>query len=173
MQKYIIFTTENKVNNRKSGYMKQLDEIDRKLLNILQINSRITIRELSEKLHLSTTPIHERIKKLEKSGYIKQYLTLLDPKLLGKTLIVYISVSLSTHTKEAVDEFEKDMEKLDEIMECYYISGNYDFLLKVHCNDMEGYHDFITSKFSVIKNITQFYSSFVMAEAKVKRNFSL
>ena len=67
--------------------MKPLDEIDRKLLNILQLNSRITIRELSDKLHLSTTPIHERIKKLERSGYIKQYLTLIEPKLLGKKLI--------------------------------------------------------------------------------------
>lgn len=172
-QKYIIFTVINKVNCRKSDYMKQLDEIDRKLLNILQVNSRITIRELSEKLHLSTTPIHERIKKLEKSGYIRQYLTLLDSKMLGKKLIVYISVSLNTHTKEAVDEFEKEMEKLDEIMECYYISGNSDFLLKVHCNDMDDYHNFITYKFSIIKNITQFYSSFVMAETKIKRHFTL
>jgi Lrp/AsnC family transcriptional regulator, leucine-responsive regulatory protein len=153
--------------------MKQLDEIDVKLLNILQVNSRITIRELSEKLHLSTTPIHERIKKLEKSGYIKQYLTLLDPKLLGKKLIIYISVSLNSHTREAVEEFEKEMHNLDEIMECYYISGTYDFLLKVYCNDMEDYHNFITTRFSVIKNITQFYSSFVMTESKMKRNFNL
>ena len=153
--------------------MKPLDEIDRKLLNILQLNSRITIRELSDKLHLSTTPIHERIKKLERSGYIKQYLTLVDPKLLGKKLIVYISVSLNNHTKEAIDEFEKEMEKLDEVMECYYISGNSDFLINVHCNDMDDYHNFITFKFSIIKNITQFYSSFVMAETKVKRHFKL
>lgn len=153
--------------------MKQLDEIDRRLLNILQTDSRITIRELAEKLHLSTTPVHERIKKLEKKGYIKQYLTLLDPKLLGKKLIVYVSVSLNSHTREAIDEFEQEMMKLDEIMECYYVSGNSDFLLKVHCNDMDDYHNFITGRFSVIKNITQFYSSFVMAETKIKRHFTL
>ncbi len=153
--------------------MKKLDEIDRKLLNILQTDSRITVRELSEKLHLSTTPVHERIKKLEGNGYIQQYIAVLDPKLLGKRLIVYISVSLVTHTKEAVDEFEAAMERLDEVMECYYISGNADFLVKVYCNDMDDYHSFITYKFSVIKNITQFYSSFVMAETKVKRNYSL
>lgn len=172
-KKNIILAWLNAVNYRRSSYMKQLDEIDRKLLNILQTDSRVTIRELSERLHLSTTPVHERIKKLEKSGYIKQYLTLLDPKLLGKKLIVYISVSLNSHTREAIDEFEKEMEKLDEIMECYYISGNYDFLLKVHCNDMEDYHNFVTCRFSVIQNITQFYSSFVMAETKMKRHFSL
>lgn len=153
--------------------MKPIDEIDRKLLNILQKNSRITIRELSEQLHLSTTPIHERIKKLEKSGYIKQYITLVDPKMIGKKLIVYISVSLNEHTKEAIQEFEDQMEKMDEVMESYYISGSSDFLLKVYCNDMDDFHNFITNKFSVIGNITQFYSSFVMSENKVKRNFVL
>lgn len=153
--------------------MKPIDEIDRKLLNILQKNSRITIRELSEQLHLSTTPIHERIKKLEKSGYIKQYITLVDPKMIGKKLIVYISVSLNQHTKEAIQEFEDQMEKMDEVMESYYISGSSDFLLKVYCNDMDDFHNFITNKFSVIGNITQFYSSFVMSENKVKRNFVL
>jgi len=153
--------------------MKPLDEIDRKLLNVLQTNSRITIRELSEKLHLSTTPIHERIKKLEKSGYIKHYLTLIDPKLIGKKLIAYVSVSLNKHTKEAIDEFEKEMDKMDEVMECYYISGNIDFLLKVYCNDMDDFHHFVTTKFSTIENISQFYSSFVMTEAKVKQQFKL
>lgn len=153
--------------------MKAIDEIDRKLLNILQINSRITIRELSEKLHLSTTPIHERIKKLEKNKYIKQYITLVDPKMIGKNLIVYVSVSLNKHTKEAIEEFESQMVKLDEVMESYYISGSSDFLLKVFCNDMDDFHHFITNKFSVIGNITQFYSSFVMSETKVKQNFIL
>lgn len=153
--------------------MKPIDEIDRKLLNVLQENSRITIRELSEKLHLSTTPIHERIKKLEKAGYIKNYITILDPKKIGKNLIVYISVSLNKHTKEAIDEFELEMEKLEEVMECYYISGSSDFLLKIHCENMDAFHDFITNKFSIISNITQFYSSFVMSESKVKRSFKL
>lgn len=103
--------------------MRNIDEIDRKLLNILQDNSRVTIRELSERLHLSTTPIHERIKKLEKNGYIKQYITLLDPKALGKKLTVFISVSLSSHTKEVIDAFELEVKKLPEVMECYYVSG--------------------------------------------------
>ncbi|ALO16346.1 Leucine-responsive regulatory protein [Salinivirga cyanobacteriivorans] len=153
--------------------MKPIDEIDRKLLNELQVNSRITIRELSEKLHLSTTPIHERIKKLEKGGYIKQYVTLLDPKKFDKKLMVYISVSLRDHAKEAVEAFEQEIEQLDEVMECYYISGSSDFLLKVFCDDMDGFHDFITNKFSTIDNITQFYSSFVMYGSKVKYDFKL
>lgn len=147
---------------------KKLDDTDRKILNILQKNSRVTIRELSEKLHLSTTPIHERLKKLESNGYIKEYITLIDPKKIGKLLTIYISASLHEHTKDSIDEFEGQMNLLEEVMECYYISGSFDFLLKVQCSDMDEYHRFITQKFSTIKNITQFYSSFVMAEAKVK-----
>jgi len=153
--------------------MKNIDEIDRKLLNVLQDNSRITIRELSERLHLSTTPIHERIKKLEKNGFIKHYVTLLDPKMLGKKLTVFVSVSLMNHTKETVDEFEREMKKMPEVMECYYVSGNWDFLLKIQCNDMEDYHNFVIHRFSVIKNITQFNSSFVMSETKITHKFEL
>ncbi|MCG8410999.1 MAG: Lrp/AsnC family transcriptional regulator [Bacteroidales bacterium] len=153
--------------------MKALDEIDRKLLNILQVNSRITIRELSEKLHLSTTPIHERIKKLEKNGYIKQYITLVEPRMIGKKLIVYISVSLTKHTKDAIREFESKMDEIPEVMESYYVSGSSDFLLKIYCQDMDDFHDFITNKFSVIGNISQFNSSFVISENKVKQNFVL
>ncbi len=162
-------------NNRllKHKTMKPIDEIDRKLLNELQANSRITIRELSEKLHLSTTPIHERIKKLEKGGYIQQYITLLNPKKFDKTLMVYISVSLRDHTKKAILDFEAKVNALDEVMECYYISGSSDFLIKVVCNNMDDFHDFLTNRFSVITNITQFYSSFVMYGSKVKYNFDL
>jgi DNA-binding Lrp family transcriptional regulator len=153
--------------------IRTIDEIDTKILNLLQENSRITIRELSEKLFLSSTPIHERIKKLEKDGIIKQYITLLDPKKLNKDLLVYISVNLIKHTKEAVDQFMADVNKLDEVLECYYISGNSDFLLKVYCSGMDEYHQFLTEKFSIIENMSQFYSSFVLTESKVSYQFKL
>ncbi len=153
--------------------IKNIDNVDRKLLNILQQNSRVTIRELSEKLELSTTPIYERIKKLEKNGIIKKYISIIDPRYIGKKLTVYISVSLQDHGKESIETFENQMNLLDEVMECYYISGNYDFLLKVQCYDMEDYHQFIIQKFSTFKNITQFYSSFVIAEAKLKYDYRL
>ncbi len=152
---------------------KQIDEIDLKLLNLLQDNSRITIRNLSEKLYLSTTPIYERIKKLEKSGLIKQYITLLDPKKIDRNLIVFISINLTKHTKEVVEGFEKAIARLDEVSECYYISGNFDFLLKVYCKDMDAYHDFLTDKLSVIENISQFYSSFVLTNSKLSYKFKL
>lgn len=150
-----------------------IDETDTKILNLLQRNSRITIRELSEKLFLSSTPIHERIKKLEKEGIIKRYITLLDPKKINRDLVVYISVNLIKHTKEAVDKFMEDVDGLDEVLECYYISGNSDFLLKVYCTGMEEYHQFLTEKFSVIENMSQFYSAFVLAESKLSYQFKL
>lgn len=153
--------------------MKNIDEIDRKLMNVLQDNSRITIRELSEKLHLSTTPIHERIKKLEKNGFIREYVTLLDPKKIGRKLTVFVSVTLLNHSKEIIDEFEEEMKKMPEVMECYYVSGTWDFMLKIQCEDMESYHDFVIHKFSVIKNVTQFYSAFVMSETKVTHKYKL
>ena len=152
---------------------KPIDEIDIKILNLLQQNSRITIRELSENTSLSSTPIHERIKKLEKDGIIKQYITLLDPKKIDKKLLVYISVNLIKHTKDAVDKFIDDINQLDEVLEAYYISGNSDFLLKVYCLGMDEYHQFITEKFSVIENMSQFYSSFVLTESKVTYQFKL
>ncbi len=152
---------------------KQIDEIDLKLLNLLQDNSRITIRKLSEKLFLSTTPIYERIKKLEKSGLIKQYITLLEPKKIERNLIVFISINLTKHTKDVVESFEKAIAKLDEVSECYYISGNFDFLLKVYCKNMDAYHDFLTDKLSIIENISQFYSSFVLTNSKLSYKFKL
>ena len=152
---------------------KQFDEIDMKLLNLLQDNSRITIKNLSEKLFLSTTPIYERIKKLEKAGLIKQYITLLDPNKIDRKLVVFISINLTSHTKEVVEGFEKAVEKLDEVSECYYVSGNFDFLLKVYYKDMEAYHDFLTDKLSVIDNISQFYSSFVLTNSKLSYKFKL
>lgn len=168
-----LFLEKVTVTPSKTSHMKPIDEIDLKLLNLLQDNSRITIRELSEKLFLSTTPIYERIKKLEKSGYIRQYITLIDPKKINKKLIVYISVVLNKHTREAVETFEHDINQLDEVMESYYISGNADFLLKVYCYDMDDYHHFIAEKFSIIQNISQFYSSFVLSESKVSYHFKL
>ena len=151
--------------------MKKLDKIDYDLINILQNDARITIKEISTKLGLTKTPIYERIKKLEKHGYIKQYVALVDNKKIDKGLITYISVLLNKHHKTVVDNFIEKVNNLPEVMECYYISGNSDFLLKIYTKDMEGYKDFIENKFSVISDINQFFSSFVMDTTKYKTAF--
>lgn len=151
--------------------MKKLDKIDYGLINILQNDARITVKEISAKLGLSKTPIYERIKKLEKHGYIKKYVALVDNEKIDRGLITYISVLLNKHHKTVVDNFIEKVNNLTEVMECYYISGNSDFLLKVYTKDMDGYKNFIENKFSVINNINQFYSSFVMDTTKYKTAF--
>ncbi|NOZ47201.1 MAG: Lrp/AsnC family transcriptional regulator [Chlorobi bacterium] len=151
----------------------ELDKIDKQILNLLQKNSRITTKEISEKLGLTKTPIYERIKKLERKGIIKSYFTLLDHKKIEKNLIVYINVLLSQHTREVVNAFVDKINSFPEVMECYYISGNADFLLKVYCKDMDDYHEFIMNKFSIIGNVNQFYSSFVLEESKYEGRFLL
>lgn len=158
---------------KKTFMEAKFDKTDIRILNLLQQNARITSKEISEKLGLTKTPIYERIKKLERRGIIKSYVTLLDHNKIDKNLIVFINVSLNKHTKEVVESFISQVNAFTEVMECYYISGNADFLLKVYCKDMNDYQDFIMNKFSVIENVNQFYSSFIMAETKVKTAFSM
>ncbi len=156
-----------------SFMINDLDIIDRQILSLLQANARITTKEISEKLGLTKTPIYERIKKLERKKIIKKYVTILDNRQIDLSLVVYINVLLNKHTKEAVGSFENQVKNFDEVMECYYISGNADFLVKVVCKDMDDYHDFIMNKFSIIENINQFYSSFVLSESKTETAYSI
>ncbi|MBI9069743.1 MAG: Lrp/AsnC family transcriptional regulator [Salinivirgaceae bacterium] len=151
--------------------MKQLDHIDREILSILQTDCRITAKDIATRLGMSKTPVYERIKKLEIQGYIVKYVAITDPKKAGKGLIIYLSVLLDNHNKESVDEFVEKINMLPEVNECYYVSGNIDFLLKVFIRDMDDYHRFITSDFSNIPNMSRFYSSFVMETSKYETAF--
>ena len=151
--------------------MKQIDNIDREILKILQDDCRITAKEIATRLGMSKTPVYERIKKLEAQGYITKYVALADPKKAGKGLIIYISVILHNHNKEAVDEFTSSINTLQEVNESYYVSGNIDFVLKVFVKSMDDYHRFITQDFSNIKNMSRFYSSFVLETSKYETAF--
>lgn len=145
--------------------MQKLDRTDRRILQLLQKDCRITIKELSEKLHLTNTPVYERVKKLERSGIIKNYAAILDPDLIDRSMSVFISVSLSRHTRDIVEKFKADALALPEVMEFYYISGNYDALIKIMVKDMHEYQQFIQEKLSKFEMITRFYSTFVIASA--------
>jgi DNA-binding Lrp family transcriptional regulator len=151
--------------------MKQIDAIDKEILQILQSDCRITAKEIASRLGMSKTPVYERIKKLESQGFITKYVALTDPKKAGKGLIIYLSVLLDNHSKESVNEFVSSVSKLNEVNECYYVSGNIDFLLKVFIKDMDDYHRFITQDFSNIKNMSRFYSSFVLETSKYETAF--
>ncbi|MEP7230982.1 MAG: Lrp/AsnC family transcriptional regulator [Ginsengibacter sp.] len=143
-----------------------LDTKDLAILRLLQENARITIKEISGKVHLSTTPVHERIKRMEDSGVIKQYATLVDHAKVKRGLIVICYVSLKQHSKNAGVKFIKTIHELNEVVECFSISGEFDFMLKVACEDMNTYYDFHVNKLSQIENMGHVQSVFVMGVIK-------
>ncbi|MEP1489510.1 MAG: Lrp/AsnC family transcriptional regulator [Algibacter sp.] len=144
----------------------QLDAIDVRILKQLQKNSNLTNKELSVKVNLSRTPVFERVKKLEKAGYIKQYVAILDAEKLDKGLTVFCNITLKEHTREIGNQFVKDILVLKEVVECYNISGDYDFLLKVLVKDMKQYQNFVLNHLGGVQNIGSAHSTFVMGEIK-------
>ena len=142
------------------------DKKDLAILKLLQQNARLTVKEISEKVHLSTTPVHERIKRMEESGIIKEYVTILDNSKVKKGLTVICYVSLKQHGKNAGVKFIKTINDLNEVIECFSISGEFDFVLKVVCEDMNAYYDFHVNKLSEIENVGHLQSVFVMGIIK-------
>jgi|TARA_B110000495_G_C23018185_1_gene603518 Lrp/AsnC family leucine-responsive transcriptional regulator len=143
-----------------------IDKIDITLLNLLQNNTKLNTKELAQKVGLSVTPTYERIKRLEKQGYIKHYVAILDRKLIDKNLMVISFVSLILHSKDVQIEFEKSVIEYAEVIECFHVTGSYDYQLKVVVSDMEEYQSFIKNKLSSINNIANVQSSFVMSSLK-------
>lgn len=150
----------------KTVEMPALDKTDLAILRLLQQNARITIKEISEKVHLSSTPVHERIRRMEETGVIKQYVTLLNGAMLKKGLMVICYLSLRQHSKAAGDKFIKTILQMDEVIECLTISGQYDFMLKVVAENMDAYYDFHVNRLSQIENIGNVQSVFVMGVIK-------
>lgn len=143
-----------------------LDAKDVEILKMLQQNARITVKEIADTIHLSTTPVHERIKRLEQSGIITRYAAMLDAAKLGKKLMVICHVSLREHNKIAGSKFIRSILAMPEVLECYSISGEFDFLLKVLTEDMESYYNFHVNKLSQVENVGHVQSTFVMGVVK-------
>ncbi|HTN08379.1 Lrp/AsnC family transcriptional regulator [Agriterribacter sp.] len=143
-----------------------LDDKDIAILRLLQQNARITVREISDAIHLSTTPVHERIKRMEEAGVIRQYATLLDHTKIKRGLMVICYVSLRQHNKTAGAKFIKAIQDMQEVTECYNISGDFDFMLKVMVENMDAYYDFHVNKLSEAENIGHVQSVFVMGIVK-------
>ena len=150
-----------------------IDKTDRQILNILQENSKTTHKEIAEKLHLSRTPIFDRIRKMERRGIIRKYVALLNPKKIGRDLTVFCFVTLKEHGIGPVADFQKEIQKNPKVMECYHIAGNFDFFLKVMVRDVDEYQDFALKELSAIRNISQVQSSFVLGELKSELKFEL
>jgi len=143
-----------------------LDEKDRLILRLLQENAKITVREIAAKVHLSTTPVHERIKRMEDAGVILQYATLVNPSRVKKGLMVICYVSLKEHNKKSGAKFIRTINELTEVIECYNISGEFDFMLKVVAENMDAYYDFHVNKLGQLENIGHMQSTFVMGVIK-------
>ena len=143
-----------------------LDDKDRLILRLLQENAKITVREIAAKIHLSTTPVHDRIKRMEDSGIILQYATLVNHAKVKKGLMVICYVSLKEHNKRSGTKFIKTIHELGEVIECYNISGEFDFMLKVVVESMDAYYDFHVNKLGQLENIGHMQSTFVMGVIK-------
>ena len=143
-----------------------LDEKDKAILRLLQADAKITVREIAAKVHLSTTPVHERIKRMEDTGVIIRYATLVDHSKVKKGLMAICYVSLKEHNKRSGARFIKTIQELPEVVECYIISGEFDFLLKVAVDNMDDYYDFHVNKLGQVENLGHVQSTFVMGVIK-------
>lgn len=150
--------------------MQDLDETDLKLLNILSNNSSHTIKELALQVNLSPSPVLQRVKKLESNGYIKKYIAILNPEKFSQGFIVFCNIKLKQHDRTIGNQFVADIMNINEVVECYNISGDYDFILKVFARDMKHYQDFVFNKLGSVKSIGSTHSTFVMAEIKNLHN---
>lgn len=144
----------------------KLDKVDLQILQTLQENSHLTTKELAARVSLSSTPVFERLKRLEASGYIKKYIAVLDAEKLNQGFIVFCKVKMTKLNKDIADDFMRVVRQMPQVTECYNISGSYDYLMKVHAPDMKYYRDFILNALGRIEYLASIESVFVMDEIK-------
>lgn len=144
----------------------KIDAIDKRIIQLLQQDGKMKIKEVGHALKMTTTPIFDRIKRLEREGFIEGYSTIVNKEKLGFNLVAFCTVSLESHHKEYLNQFVKDVKNIPEVAECYHIAGMFDYLLKIYVKDMVDYQNFITQKLASLPNIGRVQSSFVMTEVK-------
>lgn len=146
--------------------MDNLDEIDKQLLRALQDNSKLTTKELAALVNLSQTPVFERLRRLEKDGCIKKYTAVLDNEKVNQGLIVFCNIRLKQHNKKYGQNFISAIQLFEEVTECYNISGDYDFMIKIYVPSMKYYQDFVLNRLGTINSIGSLHSIFVLSEVK-------
>ena len=149
------------------------DATDLEILRLLQKDARLSHKELGNQVNKSITSVHNRVRRLEELGYINRYAAILDPRKIGRGLIGYIEVVLEKHTEASLTAFMQEAIKLDEVMECYHLSGAYDFLLRIAIKDMDEYSHVLMKKLSNLPGIENFTSLFVMTEVKNETAYSI
>ena len=146
--------------------MTDLDSTDKEILRILQNDAGITHKQLSDQLYKSVATIHERIRRLKKLGYIKKTVVILDRRKIDCNLIAFSQVLLNDHAAETLRGFEEEVIKFPEVMECFQMTGTFDFVLRIATRDMDTYHEFYRHKLATLPNITTVQSFFVLSETK-------
>lgn len=144
----------------------KLDDIDKKLVRLLQEDCKKTTKQYAYQTGLSTTAVYERIRRLEKNGVIKHYVALVDKTKITRSFTAFCHVRLAQHTKEHIHHFEREVQKLDAVSECFHISGDYDYILKINVADMGSYREFMVNKLTAIEHIGSTQSSFVINGVK-------
>ena len=144
----------------------RLDKTDISILRALQENGRITVKDLALKVHLSPSPVFDRLHRLESEGYIQRYTAIVNPVKLGRGFIVYCSVRLRQMGRDIAHDFISRVKDIPEVAECYNISGDFDYLLKIYAPDMQYYNDFLINTLGTIDSLGSVQSSFVMNEVK-------
>ena len=144
----------------------ELDKTDLLILRTLQQNARLTIKEMATEVHLSSTPVFERMKRLERLGYVKKYIAVLDAAKLNKGFLVFCNVKLRRMNTSIASDFTERIRQVAQVTECYNISGNFDYLLKIHAADMHDYQDFLLNTLGAIESVGSIESTFVMEEIK-------
>lgn len=150
-----------------------LDATDKKLVTFIQADAKMTTKELSLKLNLSVTAVYERIKKLERGGIITKYVALLNKQKINKGFVVLCHIKLIQHTKEFLSKFEAEVVALAEVLECFHVSGDYDYILKVCVENMEAYREFMVTKLTTLQHIGSTHSTFMISEVKNTTAFTL
>ena len=155
-----------KSNSFRKILQMQLDGIDKKLLALLQNDSKRTNKELAGKLGLSVTAVYERIRKLERAGVISKYVALVKPENVDRAFMAFCQIKLVQHTKKNVTGFESQVTRLSEVLEVFHVSGEYDYILKVMVKDMEAYREFMLNKLTALDHIGSTQSTFVISPVK-------
>jgi len=156
--------------NRKH---KALDRTDYRILEILQKDGRITNVDLAEQVHLSPPPCLERVKRLEREGYIERYVGILNPYKLNAGLLAFIQVTLHSTASEDLKEFNRAVSRLEQVQECHMVSGGFDYLIKARASDMQAYRDFLGNQLAAIPNLRETHTYVVMQEVKVENSIVL
>jgi len=153
--------------------LRNLDEIDRTILRILQDDAKITNSQLAKEIGLSPAPTLERVRKLESSGIIKSYHAVLNPEYLGIGVGVFLQITLSSHKKHQIQSFVQKMKAIEQVVECHHITGSGDFLIKILTLNMKTYHEFILTYLIDVEEIGNMQSMIILKTYKQSRSFDL